>query len=495
MGIGLITLSDQDQSELNDYRSQRFRVEEKPSFFTGALTAPFKGIEHGISTLADVALRVHESTVGTAAQTIEQVFANEALRKNEVFGYESIKKDRELYQKALTEARVETHSWMTETRADAKTMGIVAQIGHGLGTVLTAGAIGAPFGPIGAAATIGGVTGFDKYAELRKGNVDPTTAGLSAGVTGLTMAIGAGLPAYVGKTLAKQVASGVGVNVGLGAVERGATSQILKSNGYDQMAESYKVLDSSAVAIDAVLGAAFPLAGRLIRKGEAPKETVIPSEDTAVALLGSEGITQRTRDPVLQTSEEGIAARLAAEEEVTRQMVQEGRDLQDVEVPRGVMDNVVENPQFTALVQTTARVMDDMLKGEGISIAQMSKEFETASRVLNQEIENAIQIASPEKVDVREQAGNGKTMGEGNAQGQKAPGAREAQKEITAFDLTREAAQSIVQKYPGVKALNAEGREVDAKQMLDEANTRFEQEQRESNLYKVAVACAIGVGE
>jgi hypothetical protein len=46
-----------------------------------------------------------------------------------------------------------------------------------------------------------------------------------------------------------------------------------------------------------------------------------------------------------------------------------------------------------------------------------------------------------------------------------------------------------------MRAINDEGKAVEARQLLDDAEMKYKQEEREASLFKVAVACAIGVGE
>jgi hypothetical protein len=103
-------------------------------------------------------------------------------------------------------------------------MGAAAGAVTGPGALVTAG-VGAAIGAkAGAATEIGFLSGYDKFLEQIAQGVDPSTAIKSAGITAGVMTAGAVIPAFMGVKLSTQVASGVGVNVGLGGIERAAHS-------------------------------------------------------------------------------------------------------------------------------------------------------------------------------------------------------------------------------------------------------------------------------
>ena len=177
-------------------------LEREAGLFEGALTAPAIGVKHGLDVAA--------SALAEAATPILKEITPDSMAS------------------WWDEQRRLAAESMKETRTDPRTVGAVGQIGHALGSVLTMGTIGAPLGIAGSVAAIGGLSGYDKYAELIDQGVDETTAAKVAGITGTVMGVGAALPPFLGGTIAKQIASGIGINVGLGFAERGGSAAILE---------------------------------------------------------------------------------------------------------------------------------------------------------------------------------------------------------------------------------------------------------------------------
>jgi hypothetical protein len=420
--------------------------------FTGALSAPFVGIKHGMDTaaaaLADVSMPVLEKITPDAVGE----WLNGQRRK----AYQS----------------------MSDTRPDPSTMGIVAQIEHSVGSVLTMGAMGGAVGGVpGAAAAIGGLSGYDKYKELRDQNIDESTAAKVAGVTGAVMGAGALLPAFMGQTIARQIASGVGLNVGLGMVERSGSGAILEDQ-YPAMASHYKTLDTSAIMIDAVLGAAFPLGARAMRK--APRDTPTIAE-TDTALTANRGVVEQVRDPAIHSTFEGVDAKRAADDEVARQIIEEGRGLGDVDVPRGTMNDALPNAAVTDVSFAAAKAIEDLIvRDGGMSLRTIEQDISTLAKAFAKGADDTIQIKSDAGVALRDQVVEGKPP---------------AATEVTPESFTSNTAKGIVESNPTLKVQDAEGKTVNAKDVLAKADAEFEQANREVSLYKIAAACAIGVGE
>lgn len=186
-------------------------------------------------------------------------------------------------------------SWEEYAKPDARWQGAPARVlqgvTEGLGLAATGAAMG---GPVGAAALLGGVEGDATYHEQRAAGVDHSTAMKVAGITGAVNALGAFLPMSVsksavmgimGKGMQAEVAGnetlanllygaadvaapavgkvGTAVNVGVtsnltfGMGQRAVTSDILRENGYPELADQYKTFDTESVMSDIVLGAAF----------------------------------------------------------------------------------------------------------------------------------------------------------------------------------------------------------------------------------------------
>lgn len=115
--------------------------------------------------------------------------------------------------------------------------------------------------------------------DFTRGGVDSTTAQAAGAITGVANAIGAALPAGVGGTLGKKVASGVGINVVAGGLTDAGQNVLLEQRGYGELAAGFDPFDLKARSVDAVMGAAF---GGLAHLG-AP--TALPREKNAAATL------------------------------------------------------------------------------------------------------------------------------------------------------------------------------------------------------------------
>jgi len=141
---------------------------------------------------------------------------------------------------------------------DPATTGAAVQILHGLGkglTEITAGSLVG--GPIAGAATVGATEGLGKYDELQQQGVDNATAKKMASLTALTSAAGAVVPFGWGSGLVSRVATGAVANTGFGMATRYADHVILENAGYHDMAEQQKMMDSTQMLTDAVMGAGF----------------------------------------------------------------------------------------------------------------------------------------------------------------------------------------------------------------------------------------------
>lgn len=108
-------------------------------------------------------------------------------------------------------------------------------------------------GPFGGAALFGLDEGATGYMEMRDRGVGPDVAAEVGAVRGLTMGVGAAIPA-VGSTLAKTVLLGAGVNPALFVAEQAATKAVLERADYDELAKQYNPLDPIGLALSAGFG-------------------------------------------------------------------------------------------------------------------------------------------------------------------------------------------------------------------------------------------------
>jgi len=130
-------------------------------------------------------------------------------------------------------------------------------------------------------AVAGAAQGYAEYEQGLAEGLDKGTAAEKAAVSGGAVALGGYIPltmgfrftpaakawvesqSRLGKVYAYSslglydVAYTAGANVALGVGQRGFTHDLLKANGYDQMADQYRALDNDAVMVDAALGLIF----------------------------------------------------------------------------------------------------------------------------------------------------------------------------------------------------------------------------------------------
>lgn len=149
-------------------------------------------------------------------------------------------------------------------RPDPTEVGVVGQILSEAAAILPRTVVGTVLGgPVGGAVAAGGPAGFaSKQVAVAEG-IDESTAYAKGGIDALTTGLGVVLPAarFV-KPLLGDAAIAVGANVGLGMAGRGATAALLESGGYHAQAAQYHAMDGTAIATDAILGAAFFGIGR-----------------------------------------------------------------------------------------------------------------------------------------------------------------------------------------------------------------------------------------
>jgi hypothetical protein len=322
---------------------------DETSMFAGSLMALPQGVKHGWDVAA--------SAMANASMPVLEKVTPDSMTA------------------WLDDQRRVANESMKATRTDPRTMGTVGQLLHGVSSVLTMGAIGAPLGAVGAAGAIGGLSMFEKSTELIGEGVDLQTAQKVGAVTGTVMGVGAALPPFLGGTLAKQIASGIGINVGLGAVERAGSAEILEDK-YAGIAQHYKALDGTAIAIDAVLGAAFPIGARLLK---IPSVAQIDDAQDANRV-----VAEQSRDPALQATLEGIERSRTIADDVTRQILEENRPLGDIEIPANAMDDVVPNEQFGQTAAVAAKAIDDlMIQESGTGIGQAETDISTLAKAFN----------------------------------------------------------------------------------------------------------------
>ncbi|WP_446097988.1 hypothetical protein [Candidatus Liberibacter asiaticus] len=149
---------------------------------------------------------------------------------------------------------------------DPEQTGMIGQISHGFLHSVSAfgigasigGAVGGPIGSLaGGALSVALAEARRSFENARDEGQDSSTATAVGAKSGIISGGGAVIPAGFGVNIVKSVLASVGVNLGLSTLDRMGDYAILKTNGYDELAEHASEMDSISVATDIVLGMAF----------------------------------------------------------------------------------------------------------------------------------------------------------------------------------------------------------------------------------------------
>lgn len=253
-----------EQNLLNQ-AAQKPAAPEGPGFFAGSAGALFSGLASGGQKIG---LTVVDAAPLLQRDPMEGTVIGGSERQGEA-------RAEEAFQRSLVEV-------VRASRPDQKTTGLAGEVMFGLGDVGVR-AIGGTLlgGPLVGAGLAGITEGVAQSDVLQAEGIDPGTAAAVGAIQGVTVGVGAALPAGVGGSLATRIASGAGINVTAGMVSRGATAAVLERNGYLEQAAQYQIMDTKALLVDGILGAAF---GGLSGAGEAaPARRPVPSEIAAAA--------------------------------------------------------------------------------------------------------------------------------------------------------------------------------------------------------------------
>lgn len=254
---------------------------QSPGFFDGALT----GAGTGLVRLGADVQRVTGLAAGAIAGSLDQIAGTRL--QDAVF--------RNVVAPADKLARRMT--------PDPMEVGMAGQILHGFVKIGGEAALLGPGGTLGLEMIGGTLDQMDKGVDLQ-------TAAKVGLVQGTATAAGVALPMTLGArtTVLQNVLYGGATNVAQGVFQRGATGEILAAAGYRDMAEQYRALDAQAVAVDAVLGAAFSGLGRAMQKTAGrPFLTEPKPSDIDAALVANQALHAETIGP-------GIPADLASRE-------------------------------------------------------------------------------------------------------------------------------------------------------------------------------------
>mgnify|MGYP000402637416 CR=1 FL=1 len=238
---------DHDSASLIDQaRANPLDLSQPAGFFTGMGT----GLVTGLGRLAADTQRTAGLALGAVAGSFDMLTGD------------AIKAQDKVFEHLVTPAdRLSRH-----LAPKAEEIGMAGQLLHGL---IKIGGEAVAFGAPGVLVneTIGGT-----LDALDKG-VDLQTAAKVGGVQGAAMTAGVIAPMTLGSTgLGMNLLYGAGINLAQGVFQRGATSEIYARAGRPDLAMQFQALDKEAMAVDAILGAAFAGGGRALQlRGEKAK--------------------------------------------------------------------------------------------------------------------------------------------------------------------------------------------------------------------------------
>lgn len=243
---------------------------------------------------------------------------------------------------ASTAVQADARERIKSLRPDPAETGLAVQVLHGLGEGLSTIAMSGPAGVPGAFAALSTTQGYSAFQDLREQGVAPKTAGEVAAVRGLLAGVGGVTPMAFGATLLPKLATSMASNVGFGMVGRGVDSHILRSGGYEEMADQEQVLDRTQLFVDLALGAGFGgwahIHGSLI---EAAKLSQAMQSDSALrdaALVANLALKDRRSGPGVPIDPRSAGVHAGALEKAVQDL-QAGEHVNVA--PTGVADSAV----------------------------------------------------------------------------------------------------------------------------------------------------------
>lgn len=268
-----------DESEA---RSQIDRLDTtdqqlEPGFFTGSLDAIGPGLKRGAYEAGAAVEAGFTSLWSGALDTAADLLLPEP--KNG--GTADVTSAERSSQETLGEG---TAAIVESLRPDPVSVGMAGQvIGEAAAILPRTVAATMMGGPVAGAVAAGAPAGYSRKRVAMSEGIDESTATALGMTEGLVVGAGAILPVarFVGN-VAGDAAISIGANLGLGVLHRGVSAEMLKAGGYAAQAEQYKMMDSTALAVDAVLGAAFFGIGRsFMRKPNTEQVSAALSENNA----------------------------------------------------------------------------------------------------------------------------------------------------------------------------------------------------------------------
>ncbi len=212
--------------------------------------APDVGLFDNFAGAADIGIkRAGATAVYSLTDPLIKYAENWAVPADEMFGTK--------IEDFLSQQRKLSLDYVDSLKPDPYHTGKASELAFGLASVVPQVALLSVGGPATMALGTGAIQGYTDFRLGEREGLDPVTAMQRGLLTAEATAIGIAAPASLGTGLLTKAATGAGLNTAIGGAQRYATGELLRSRGYDDMADQYKVFDGWAIAGDAIMGAAF----------------------------------------------------------------------------------------------------------------------------------------------------------------------------------------------------------------------------------------------
>lgn len=314
----------------------------KPGWFAGAWKAPVTGLASAVTDATLLAGDTAPAALRPIARPIDQLFGTKLENKvDQIPNY------------ALAASQF--------TTPDPRTTGVIGQVVHGLFNVIPEVLAGGP-------ETAAVLQGYKSYRFGMADGLDPGTAFGKGAIDGISTWAGLKIPLTLAPRLgaAGTIATGAAGNVLTGMASRGATGKLLEERGYKDMAEQYKVMDQSAIAVDLLLGGGMgalahygPVGLARYQEWRADKRFAsLPSDIDTALNMNNQLHAELDTAPGIPTDPAARAAHNDALQTALTSLL-EGKDVEvGSEVTR---QNFAENPTATQAREEIVRVVEDHL--------------------------------------------------------------------------------------------------------------------------------------
>ena len=390
---------------------------------------------------------------------------------------------------------------------DPETTGTASQIVFGVGKVL---AKAIPLAAVGglplAAAGTGLIEGTSEAQRLGDEGVDAATAAKVGAVRGVTTALGIALP-VAGKTLAQTAGLVVAGGPAAFMVEQQASKMILDAADYGKIAAQYDPFDPVGLAVATLIPGIVGTTAHAVRvraaKAAEPKPDFTPTPEQEAAARVTQ-TAEQVQTSALHTPGDvaGAAAHVDAIE-LARRQIDAGEPVSIGAVVRQVMDE--ESARIAAEAKPGfLRTTDDLVAlkmreyplltpevGRAIEIAKTPGAFRSAEdRILLQRAldpdappPKAAPVTPEPKAPPDVQTSRVDTLPATEA-------ARSAEGKQPTPDPLEVSAREIARIAPDMRVVDeVTGKEMNAGQLLDEADAAYQQDTKDSGAFMAAVSC------